>query len=270
MPGEPVLVRAEVDDIIIERRCQGAVTGVRSGSVRSLLVVLSLSGSCLVRGAEKPAERPRPQTATGTITGVVRYTGKVPPPKKIMTTDGGEIQHNDLVVDPKNKGLRYVVAILENAPARAKVQKAKPVLVDQRAMIFTPRVVAVQHGQAVRFENSDLCNHSVMASSTSKANQFNLFVTPGRPYTHVFELQKHPVQIGCSLHSWMRAWVFVVPHPWFAVTDAKGKFYVEKVPPGKYTLWLRHPDTGHQQRRPLEVKAGKTTQLNIEWKKIDP
>jgi plastocyanin len=237
--------------------------------MRSFLVLLCLSNSPLVGGAGKPEERLPPKTTTGTIAGIVRYTGKVPPPKKIMTTDGGEIKHNDLVVDPKTKGLRFVVAILGNAPARAKVQKAKPVLVDQRAMIFLPRVVAVQHGQAVRFENNDLCNHSVMASSTVKANQFNLFVTSGRPCTHVFEPQKHPVLIGCSLHPWMRAWVFVVPHPWFAVTDAKGKFLIEKVPAGKYTLWLRHPDTGHQQRQNLEVKAGKSTQLNIEWKKVD-
>jgi plastocyanin len=194
----------------------------------------------------------------------------VPPPKKILTSDGSTIQHNDLVVDPKSKGLRLVVAILENAPTRAKIQKAKPVLMDQRAMMFLPRVVAVQHGQAVRFENNDLCNHSVMASSIIKANQFNRFVTSGRPFTHVFEPHKHPVQIGCSLHPWMQAWVFVVPHPWFAVTDAQGKFHIKKVPPGKYTLWLRHPDTGQQQRRSLEIKAGKTAEVDIEWKKVDP
>ena len=236
----------------------------------TVLALLSLSGSCLLGGAEKAPERPSSPMGTGTIAGVVRYTGKVPPPKKILTTDGGEIKQNDLVVDPKTKGLRFVVAVLENAPARAKVQKAKPVLVDQRAMIFLPRVVAVQHGQAVRFENNDLCNHSVMAASTIKANQFNRFVTSGHPFSHVFQPQKHPVQISCSLHSWMRAWVFVVPHPWFAVTDPQGKFHIGKVPPGKYTLWLRHPDTGRQQRRSLEVKAGKAAQLNIEWKKVDP
>lgn len=204
----------------------------------------------------------------GTIAGVVRYSGKVPPPKKIATTDGGTILHNDLVVDPRSSGLRYVIAVLEDAPARPKVQKAQPVVVDQRDMIFLPRVVAVQHGQPVQFENNDLCNHSVMASSTVKANQFNVFVTAKQPHECIFEPQKPPIQIGCSLHGWMRAWVFVVPHPWFAVSDTKGKFQIEGVPPGKYTLWLRHPDTGHQDRRAVEVIAGKTTQVKIEWEKV--
>src|SRR5262249_2242165 len=93
----------------------------------------------------------------------------------------------------KTKGLRDVLAVLENAPAQPKLKKAKPVLVDQREMIFLPRVVAVQHGQTVRFENNDGCNHSVMASSTIQSNQFNRFVSGDNPYEHVFEPQKHPV-----------------------------------------------------------------------------
>jgi plastocyanin len=231
--------------------------------MRTPLAWLSLPACLLLGTPALPAEKP------GGIAGVVRYTGTVPPPEEILTTDGSTIRHSDLVVEPKTKGLRYVVAVLENAPAQPKVTKAKPVLVDQRDMVFVPRVVAVQHGQAVSFDNSDLCNHSVMANSTVKANQFNVFVLQGRPYEHFFEPQKHPVQIGCSLHAWMRAWVYVLPHPWFAVSDEQGKFQINDVPPGKYTLWLRHPDTGRQERREVEVQAGKTLELTIEWRKVD-
>ncbi len=207
------------------------------------------------------------QTDFGTIEGQVTFTGEVPLPKKILTTDGGMLLHNDLVVDPKTKGLRHVVVILENVPAQAKVKKKDAVLVDQRDMVFLPRVIAIQSGQKVRFENNDLCNHSVMAASTIPANQFNIVAAPNRPYEHVFEPQKHPVQIGCSLHAWMRAWVYVVPHPLFAVTDAQGKFRIERVPPGKYTLWVRHADSGTQERQQIQVKAGKTAEMKIEWQK---
>jgi plastocyanin len=211
------------------------------------------------------AEAPK---ATGTITGVVRFAGKVPPSKKITATDGTTIEHNDLVVDAKTKGLRFVVASLEDAPAQPKVEKAEPIVVDQRDMVFLPRTVAVQHGRAVRFDNNDTCNHSVMASSPLAANQFNVFVLQGKPYDHIFEVQKHPVQIGCSLHGWMRAWVYVVPHPWFAVSDTEGRFTIKDVPPGKYKLWLRHADTGLQERREVEVKAGQTAEVSIEWKEV--
>lgn len=225
------------------------------------LMICLLAGGVIAR-----SDSTAPQTDPGVVQGQVRFTGDVPKPKRITTTDGGTLEHSDLVVDPKTKGLRHVVAILEDAPAQPKLEKTRALLVDQRDMVFLPRVVAVQHGQAVRFENNDLCNHSVMAASTVKANQFNVFVTGTQPYEHVFDSQKHPVQIGCSLHGWMRAWVYVMPHPWFAVTNAEGQFRIERVPPGKYALWLRHADTGQQERRAVEVQAGRTTEVKFEWK----
>jgi plastocyanin len=236
-----------------------------NGLMRSPLLLL---GAALLFLGITSANPPSPEPSTGTLTGIVRYTGKVPPPQKITTADGSTILHNDLVVDPKTAGLRFVVALLEDAPAQPRLAKAKPVVVDQRDMIFLPRVVAVQQGQAVRFENHDGCNHSVLASSTLRANQFNLFINGNQTYEHVFELQNRPVQIGCSLHGWMRAWVYVVPHPWFAVSDAEGKFQIEQVPPGKYSLWLRHADSGHEDRRAVEFTAGKTTQLKLDWEKV--
>jgi plastocyanin len=233
--------------------------------VRLLLIGVCLLGSCAQRAAEPPSsESPAAPAGPGAIAGTIRYTGTVPPPQKIPLTDGSTLEHSDLVVDPKTQGLRYVLAVLENAPVQPRVEQAEPVVVDQRGMVFLPRVVAVQHGQAARFENNDLCNHSVMASSILAANQLNVIATPGQPVTHVFQSQKNPVQIGCSLHPWMRAWVYVLPHPWFAVSDEQGQFRIERVPPGRYTLWLRHADTGLQERRELETAAGKTVAVDVE------
>ncbi len=212
---------------------------------------------------------PKKEPETGAITGVVRFTGEAPQAKTITVTDGTTIQHNDLIVDAKTKGLRYVMVMLEDAPAQPKLKDAKPMLVDQRDWLFIPRVIGVQYGRPVRFDNNDAVNHSVMASSLVKENQLNSVAGPGTPITHVFERQKHPVRIGCSLHAWMRAWIYVVEHPWFAVSDQEGKFRIEKVPPGKYTLLLVHPDTNLQERRPIEVQPNKTLELSVEWKKVE-
>jgi len=227
--------------------------------ILSLIVLVSLGSLGLPAQASAP---------TGTIVGIVRFTGIVPDAVTIPVSDGSTINHSDLLVDPKTKGLRYVAAILEDAPAQGKVKDAKPVVVDQVDWIFTPRVVAVQHGQPIRFDNSDAVNHSVMAVSTIKENQLNAAAGPGTPLYHVFQPQKRPVMIGCALHPWMRAWVYVVQHPWFAVSDAQGKFHIDKVPPGKYTLLLVHPDTNLRERRTIEVQAGKTTELKVEWRKV--
>ncbi len=210
------------------------------------------------------------QPGTGSIRGTVRFTGAVPPPKKIPLTDGVLLLHHDLLVEEKSKGLRYVAAILENAPAGPRATKAPTVVVDQRDMVFQPRVVAVQHGQPVRFENNDLCNHSVMATSIEAANQFHVIAGPNQPKTLSLVAQKRPVNITCILHEWMQAWIYVLPHPYFAITDANGAFRIDNVPAGKFTLLLEHIDSNQRERRSIEVQPGRTLELNVIWDKIPP
>jgi plastocyanin len=234
------------------------------GIMRNRLWVGGWLGMILAAAVATAAEKP------GHIRGTVRFTGEVPAAKKVPTGDGAIIEHNDLVADPKTKGLRWVIAVLEDAPAQPKLQRAEPAVIDQKDMLFVPRIVAIQHGQPVRFDNSDPCNHSVRTLPALKENEMNVFVTAAQPVTKTFSVEKAPIQVGCSLHGWMTAWVHVAPHPWSTVTDEKGTFALRDVPPGKYTLLLRHPDTGVQERRQVDVKAGETVEVAFEWKDAKP
>jgi plastocyanin len=226
-------------------------------AVRALLLLL-------LTVAPAAAQSP----ATGTITGTVRYLGVVPPSQRIALTDGQILLHNDVVVDPKSKGLRDVIAVLEWKAAIPADAKAAPVLIDQKDMIFVPRVATVQEGRKVRFENSDLYNHGVSAASIHAENTFNVTTPAGQPYEHKFKAQKNPIPIGCALHSWMRAHVLVVPHPYHSVTDAAGKFTIERVPAGKHALTLIHPDTNRRETVSLEVIGGKAAEVTVEWTKL--
>jgi plastocyanin len=208
---------------------------------------------------------------TGTIQGVVRFTGEVPPPRQIATGDGAMYDHYDLVVDPKSKGLRFVIVSLEDAPAQPALDEtAKPAVMDQKDMQFIPRVLAVQHGRPVRFDNSDPFNHNVCTTTKVKENELNVYVTAREPVTKSFVAEKAPIRIGCVLHGTMEAWIYVAPHPWIAITDEKGGFTLKDVPPGKYTLWLKQQDTGLLERRPVEVRAGQKTDVAVEWKESKP
>lgn len=226
----------------------------------ALIAPLALGEGLLATGIADP-----PVPGAGTITGTVVFTGPVPPDQKLMTTDGAFILHNDLVVDPKSKGLRYVAVTLKDARPQPKRKDAKPVVMDQKDMLFLPRVIAVQHGQPVLVTNSDLCNHSVLTATKVEANQLNTFTPFGSPIKFTFVPQEKPILVGCSLHAWMRAWIYVVEHPWFDVTDAQGKFTLRNLPPGNHTLDFHHADTGKKDQRTVELLPGKTVQLKVEW-----
>jgi plastocyanin len=207
---------------------------------------------------------------TGTIQGIVRFTGVVPPARPIPTGDGATIDHYDLVVDAKSKGLRWVIAALEDAPPQPKLEAGEPVVIDQKDMLFIPRVVAVQHGRPVQFDNNDAFNHSVTTAARLPENEMNIFVTAREPVTKAFAAEKAPIRIGCALHGSMTGWLYVAPHAWVAVTDQKGEYVLNDVPTGKYTLWLKHPDTRLQERRQIEVRAGQSAEVAIEWKESEP
>src|SRR5437764_717248 len=65
--------------------------------------------------------------------------------------------------------------------------------------------------------------------------------------------QRAKVPITCDLHSWMKSWVVVAEHPYYAVTDAAGAFRIAAVPPGKYRLRMWHEVLGDVSR---EVEVG--------------
>ncbi|MBI2807831.1 MAG: hypothetical protein HYX68_22850 [Planctomycetes bacterium] len=208
------------------------------------------------------------QTPTGTITGTIRYTGIIPPSQRITLTDGQILIHNDVVVHKKSKGLRDAAVLLDWTGKVPVNPKLKPVLIDQRDMVFLPRVVTIQQGRKVRFENNDIFNHGVSAQSILGENSFNLTTPPGRGFEHTFKAQANPIPIGCVLHSWMRAYVIVRPHPYHAVTDADGTFRIANVPAGKHTLWLLHPDTNYRETIMVNVIGNKTVDLAITWGKL--
>jgi hypothetical protein len=90
--------------------------------------------------------------------------------------------------------------------------------------------------------------------------------------------------------AWMRAYLFVDDQPYYAHTDTKGGFRLERVPPGRYELvcWLpswrlrrqeRDPETSlvtrrffapaAERRRPVEVRAKATAQEEFAFGQAD-
>jgi hypothetical protein len=110
---------------------------------------------------------------------------------------------------------------------------------DQRDHRFVPHVLPVQTGATVRFPNSDAVSHHVY--SFSPAKRFELFLAKGAAPKEVVFDKPGVIALGCNIHDWMLAYVFVADTPYFAVTGANGSATVSGLPAGSYRLEAWHP-----------------------------
>ena len=181
------------------------------------------------------------------IKGTVQYVGGPVESKKLsVTVDqfvcGKDKDAEELSLSPQ-RGLRNAVVSLASPPPDARWSfSTAPVFLDQRQCAFVPRVILVPVGGTVEFLNSDRLLHNL--HSVSRANAvFNRTQPKGRTIPITFT-KPEIVRITCDLHSWMRAWVVVMEHPFHAVTGAAGEFALDNVPSGKYTLNVWHETLG--------------------------
>jgi plastocyanin len=197
------------------------------------------------------------------IKGKVQYVGPAVEPKKLpVTVDqfvcGKDKDAEDLVVSSQ-RGLRNAVVSLASPPPGVRAEfSTTPVSLDQRQCVFIPRVTLVPAGGTVDFLNSDRLLHNI--HSASRANTvFNRTQPRGRTIPITFA-KPEIVPISCDLHGWMRAWVVVMEHPFYAVTGSEGEFALNNVPPGRYTLNVWHETLGTVTK---DVTVGETDATTV-------
>ena len=184
------------------------------------------------------------------IKGTVQFAGAAVDQKRLAVTIdqyvcGKDKDPESLVLSPQ-KGIRNAVVWLA-APASAKLE-TPPVRVqmDQHQCVFVPRVVLVPAGGTVEFLNSDRLLHNIHTVSRENAS-YNRTQPKGRTIPLAFS-KPEIVQVKCDLHAWMRAWVVVMDHPFYAVTNADGAFVLANVPPGSYKLQVWQESLGITSR----------------------
>lgn len=130
---------------------------------------------------------------------------------------------------------RRSVVYLETAPRGAFDAREEPhAEMDQRNETFIPHVLAIVAGTWVDFPNDDSTYHNVF--SLSKTKQFDLgrYAT-GKSKSVRFD-RPGIVRVFCDIHSHMSAFILVFAHRYFTVTDDDGRYHLDNVPPGNYTL----------------------------------
>jgi plastocyanin len=129
-----------------------------------------------------------------------------------------------------------VVELLNPANKTFSQQKAE---VKQQDLTFIPFVSAYQTGTQVDFPNMDKTRHHVYSFSPAKVFELKLYAN--KPEAPVLFDQAGIVALGCNIHDYMQAYIYVGDSPFLQVTDAKGQVAFNTIPDGTYQLKLWHP-----------------------------
>jgi plastocyanin len=193
--------------------------------------------------------------AGGTITGQVQFVGAPPArtPVKMSADPTCQQRHaepalsEDVIVND-NGTLRNVFVYVKEGLTGAFPPATTPVVLDQDGCLYRPRVVGLQVNQPLEIRNSDATLHNVNAKPGAN-KPFNVAQpVQGMKTTKTFSSPEVMVGFKCNVHPWMRAYVGVVAHPFFAVSDDTGAFTISGLPAGTYTFEAWHEVYGTQSQ----------------------
>jgi plastocyanin len=153
------------------------------------------------------------------------------------------------------------VVYLESAPRGAFEQtEGGHAVMDQHNETFVPHVLAITTGTTVDFPNSDRIYHNVFSLSKTKSFDLGRYAA-GHARSVTFD-RPGIVRVFCDIHSHMNAFILVFSHPFFAMTDAEGRYRIENVPPGTYGV-IAWNEGISSEPRPVTVADGAVTELDF-------
>ncbi|MBI2997948.1 MAG: hypothetical protein HYY46_05770 [Deltaproteobacteria bacterium] len=201
----------------------------------------------------------------GTISGVVKFKGAAPAPKKLEVTKDKEVCGKSTKNDPSLivSGGNLVNAVVSITDIKkGKKMEPQKVTLDLNGCEYHPHVLAFVAGSSVDILNPDGILHNV--HSYSKANSpFNV-AQPKFKKTVTVKLDKpEVVNVKCDVHGWMSGWFFVADNPYVGVTDNSGSFKLTDVPPGTYNVEVWHETLGKVTQK-VTVKAKEEVKVTFE------
>ncbi len=207
----------------------------------------------------------------GTITGHITLNGKPPgnpvirmgPDPKCADMNRGRQVIQEQAMVTADGSVANVFVRLEGTFPPSPVPP-NPVVIDQRSCVYAPRVVGVRVGQRLQVRNDDNLLHNVHSSSASN-NSFNVGQpSAGMTFDFIPKSPEVMLKLGCDVHRWMTAFVGVMGHPYFAVTDAAGRYSIPHVPAGRYVMKTWHEQFG-EQTQTVTVKPGENAAVDFAY-----
>ena len=204
----------------------------------------------------------------GTIIGTVKLAGDVPEVRMLNVEKDQEACGHDTVpsealVVSADKAVKNAVVSISGI-SKGKRFEGGTASIDQKGCVFIPHVIVVPPGSTVDLLNSDDVMHNLHTWSI-KNTAFNEGVAGGGKLPKTFEYSE-TIKITCDVHKWMSAWLIVQNNPYYAITDESGKFKLEGVPAGTYTVQAWQEALGKVTQE-VTVSAGGEAKADFELTK---
>jgi plastocyanin len=208
---------------------------------------------------------------TASIGGKISFAGTAPAPEKIKVSADPYCQkeHKDglerKVVDVKDGGLKDVFVYVKSGITGTYPPPTEAVELDQQGCMYKPHIVALQVGQPLKIKNNDETLHNIHPRPAVN-QEFNVGqARKGMEVTKTFDKKEVMIPVGCDVHPWMRSFISVLDHPFFAVTDEDGKYEIKGLPAGEYEVEAVHEKLKSQTGK-LTVKDGEKATLDLSYK----
>jgi hypothetical protein len=185
----------------------------------------------------------------------------------------GPINSEELIVNKANLGIKNVfVWLIPADPAKStslaihpslKDFKNKSVEVDQPCCMFIPHALVMREGQVLIAKNSSPIAHNFHWTGHPLKNPGGNSIIPAGGQLKVEGLvaDRLPVKMSCDIHPWMSGWIRIFNHPYYALTDADGKFHIDNAPAGpcRLVMWQESKGwvAGGKNGVEIEIPAGK-------------
>jgi len=227
-------------------------------AVLALAIILGFAVTgCSKKDNEDSSAPPEPTAVVdpataGTITGTVTFDGKPPEYRAIdMSAEAACVQENPKPVYPpvvilgSHGQLANAVVYIKSGLSPYKYdQPTDPAVLDQKACMYIPRILALRTNQPFEIKNTDPVTHNVHPIPRDNKTWNRSLAAGSPPFMTKFPHPELAIPVVCNIHPWMRAYLFVFDNPYFEVTPDTGTFELKDVPPGTYTVEVWHERFG--------------------------
>jgi plastocyanin len=237
-------------------------------SMAVLTVTICTCGQQSGNAVTPPSSANSP-TGTATLTGVVRFEGQPPKPKTInMAADPkcaklhpSPVLLKDVLTDPQGGLQDAVIFVADGLSETTKEPPNQPVVIEQKGCMYEPHVLAMRTDQRLQIVNHDPTSHNVHPTPANN-REWNKAQPPGSKAEETFSREEIAVPVKCNIHPWMKGYVAVFKHPYFAVTPKDGTFELRNLPPGTYTIRAWHEQLGSSTQK-VTVAANERKVINF-------